>query len=154
MTTLVSPGVTLGAGVVLWPRRHSTILGTGQLSVGPGAILYPGARLVAEHSHISVGAGTEIGEEGGFTIKSGGSDVVIGREVRLLGGGSLSFANTIGDGAQILRPSAARIAHSAQAARTATLSPMRGARSSRAVASHAVSTSPAARSFAGLRLVR
>ena len=104
MTTLVSPGVTLGVGVVLWPGVILQILGTGQLSVGPGAILYPGARLVAEHSHISVGAGTEIGEEGGFTIKSGGSDVAVGREVRLLGGGSLSFANTIGDGAQILGP--------------------------------------------------
>jgi hypothetical protein len=102
--TLVSPGVILAEGVVLWPGVVLQIDGDGRLSVGEGSILYPGTRIVAAGSQVSIGAGSEIGEEGGFTIKSGADGILIGRDVRLIGGGSLTLANQIGDGAQILGP--------------------------------------------------
>ena len=102
--TLVSPGVILGKGVILWPGTILQIEGDGRLSIGEGSILHPGTRIVAAGAEVSIGAGSEIGEEGGFTIKSGPGGIVVGRNVRLLGGGSLTLANRIGDGAQILGP--------------------------------------------------
>ena len=102
--TLVSPGVILGPGVVLWPGVILQIVGEGRIAIGDGAILYPGTRIVAEGGQIRIGARSEIGEEGGFTIKAGPDGIAIGENVRLLGGGSLSLGNNIGDGAQIIGP--------------------------------------------------
>ena len=102
--TLVSPGVDLGSGVVLWPGAILQIAAGGSISLGEGAILYPGTRIVATGGAVAVGADAEIGEEGGFTIKAIAEEITIGREARLLGGGSLTLSNRIGDGAQILGP--------------------------------------------------
>jgi hypothetical protein len=52
---------------------------------------------------VTIGSGAEIGEEGGFTIKAEAQSVIgIGIGARLLGGGSLTLSNAIGNGAQIL----------------------------------------------------
>jgi len=104
-STLISTGVRLESDVILWPNTILHCLEGGVVAVGQGAILHPGARALAAGGRIEIGAGAEIGEEGGFTIKAEGSSVIsIGRSARLLGGGSLTDANTVGAGAQILGP--------------------------------------------------
>jgi hypothetical protein len=104
-STLVSPGVTLGQGVVLWPGIVLQRLGGGSLAVGAGTILHSGTRIVAADGRAEIGAGAEIGEEGGFTLKAeAGADILVGDGARLLGGGSLTLSNRIGGGAQVLGP--------------------------------------------------
>jgi carbonic anhydrase/acetyltransferase-like protein (isoleucine patch superfamily) len=105
-STLVSDGVALGRGVVLWPGTVLQRLGNGRIAVGDGTILFPGTRIVAEDGGtVTIGAQAEIGEEGGFTIKAQAeAEISIGAGARLLGGGSLVLSNRIGRGAQILGP--------------------------------------------------
>lgn len=105
-STLVSEGVDLGAGVVVWPGVVLQISEKGELSVGAGTVLYSGTRIVARGGRVVIGQRVEIGEEGGFTIKADKPGVVIsiGNEARLLGGGSAMLDNTIGRGAQVLGP--------------------------------------------------
>ncbi|MCG5238427.1 hypothetical protein ACIU1J_16600 [Azospirillum doebereinerae] len=105
-STLVSPDVALAAGVTLWPGTIVQATEGGRVAVGSGTQLFPGTRVVADGGRISIGAATEIGEEGGFTIKTGHSSGVIeiGSHARLLGGGSLALDNSVGDGAQVLGP--------------------------------------------------
>jgi hypothetical protein len=104
-SVLVSPGVAFGDGVVLWPGAILQRSGEGALAIGSGTILYPGTRIVAAGGSIEIGADTEIGEEGGFTIKAEPDHAIaIGDGARLLGGGSLALSNRIGRGAQILGP--------------------------------------------------
>lgn len=103
-STLVSPGVTLAAGVTLWPGTIIQATEKGEVTVGSGTRLFPGTRIVAVGARVTIGADTEIGEEGGFTIKADHTDglIEIGSRVRLLGAGSLALDNHIGDGAQVL----------------------------------------------------
>jgi len=104
-SVLVSPGVTLGRNVILWPNVILQIPGDGRIIIGAGTILFPGTRIVAPHGSVAIGVGAEIGEEGGFTIKAETGDrIEIGDGARLLGGGSLTRSNRIGRGAQILGP--------------------------------------------------
>ncbi|SMH39748.1 hypothetical protein [Azospirillum agricola] len=105
-STLVSPGVALAAGVTLWPGTTVQATEGGAVSVGGGTRLFPGTRIVAAGGRVGIGADTEIGEEGGFTIRADHPDHVIeiGSHARLLGGGSLALGNHIGDGAQVLGP--------------------------------------------------
>ncbi|MBM6579871.1 hypothetical protein ILT44_06730 [Microvirga sp. BT689] len=104
-SVLISPSVQFGKGVVLWPGVILQIRDDGTIVIGDDTQLFPGSRLVASGGSIRVGAQTEIGEEGGFTLKAGTGDVIeIGDGARLLGGGSLTLSNRIGRGAQILGP--------------------------------------------------
>jgi hypothetical protein len=104
-STLVSEGVDLGNGVVLWPGVILQRLDGGKLSIGAGTVLYSGTRIVARDGAIVIGGHVEIGEEGGFTIKADRPVVIdIGDEARLLGGGSAMLNNSIGRGAQVLGP--------------------------------------------------
>ncbi|MBK1840184.1 hypothetical protein JHL17_22510 [Azospirillum sp. YIM B02556] len=105
-STLVSPGVALAGGVTLWPGTIIQATEGGEVTVGSGTRLFPGTRIVAAGGRVTIGAETEIGEEGGFTIKADhpGCLIEIGSHARLLGGGSLALANHIGDGAQVLGP--------------------------------------------------
>ncbi|MBF9197768.1 hypothetical protein [Microvirga terrestris] len=104
-SVLVSPGVRLGTGAVLWPGVILDARDGGAIVIGAGTQLFPGSRLVASGGSIKVGAHAEIGEEGGFTLKAEAGDVIeVGDGARLLGGGSLTRSNRIGRGAQILGP--------------------------------------------------
>ena len=82
-STLVSPGIDIGNGTVLWPSTVLRCLNGGR---------------------ITIGSACEIGGEGGFTIEADATTIEIGDNCRLLGGGSLSGSNTLGHGAQILGP--------------------------------------------------
>jgi hypothetical protein len=104
-STLVSAEVSLGGGVVLWPNTILQCSAGGAIGIGSGTFIYPGTRIVAQGGRVTIGPGAEIGEEGGFTIHAvGGSITHLGSGVRLLGGGSLTGSNTLGDGAQVLGP--------------------------------------------------
>lgn len=105
-STLVSEGVDLEAGVVLWPGVTLQRLDDGNLSVGAGTVLHSGTRILARGGTVVIGQRVEVGEEGGFTVKADRPGVVIdiGDEARLLGGGSAMLANSIGRGAQVLGP--------------------------------------------------
>jgi carbonic anhydrase/acetyltransferase-like protein (isoleucine patch superfamily) len=104
-SVLVSPGVILGADVVLWPNVILQIAAGGGIAIGAGSALFPGTRIVASGGLVAVGSDVEIGEEGGFTIKAEAGDAIeIGDGARLLGGGSLARSNRIGRGAQIMGP--------------------------------------------------
>jgi hypothetical protein len=104
-SVLVSPEVSLGSGVVLWPSTILQCRAGGVIEIGAGTFIYPGTRIVAQNGRVAIGPDAEIGEEGGFTIHAdAGSIIAIGNGVRLLGGGSLTGSNTVGHGAQILGP--------------------------------------------------
>jgi carbonic anhydrase/acetyltransferase-like protein (isoleucine patch superfamily) len=104
-SVLVSGDVRLAEDVVLWPNVILQISAGGRITIGPGTNLFPGTRIVASGGSVTVGAGAEIGEEGGFTLKAGAAETIdIGDGARLLGGGSLTLSNRIGRGAQILGP--------------------------------------------------
>jgi hypothetical protein len=104
-SVLISPEVQVAAGSTLWPNTILQATEGGSIAVGAGTVLFPGTRMVAAGGRIAVGAGAEIGEEGGFTIKADGAALIaIGDGARLLGGGSLVGANRIGCGAQIIGP--------------------------------------------------
>lgn len=105
-STLVSDGVDLGPGVVIWPGVVLQRSEDGELSVGAGTVLYSGTRIVARGGRVVIGQHVEIGDEGGFTVKADkpGVAISIGDEARLLGGGSAMLDNVIGRGAQVLGP--------------------------------------------------
>lgn len=83
-----------------------TVLISRNVTIGKGCVLWPGTVLLADIcGKIVIGEAVEIGFEGGFTIDArGGPGIFIGGGARLLGGGSLSGANRVGNGAQILGP--------------------------------------------------
>ncbi|WP_112664048.1 hypothetical protein [Microvirga flavescens] len=104
-STLISPGVDIGALVIFWPGTVVQRLGQSSITIGNGTALFPGTRIVADGGTVAIGALAEIGEEGGFTVKAeAGAAITIGNTARLLGGGSLTLSNDIGNGAQILGP--------------------------------------------------
>jgi hypothetical protein len=61
------------AGIVLWPNVILQTSDRGRIAVGRGTQFFPGTRIAATGGTVTVGAGAEIGEEGGFTIKAGSS---------------------------------------------------------------------------------
>jgi hypothetical protein len=105
-STLVSCEAVLGRDVVLWPNTIVQVLDAGSATVGSGAILFPGTRILARRGSVIIGEAAEIGEEGGFTIKADAQEdlIEVGDGARVLGGGSLSSSNYVGRGAQILGP--------------------------------------------------
>jgi carbonic anhydrase/acetyltransferase-like protein (isoleucine patch superfamily) len=104
-SVLVSGSVRLAEDVVLWPNVILQVAMGGGIAIGRGTNLFPGTRIVASSGSVTIGAGAEIGEEGGFTLKAGAGEAIdIGDGARLLGGGSLTRSNRIGQGAQILGP--------------------------------------------------
>lgn len=105
-TTLVAAAAELEAGVVLWPGSIVEAGAAGAVTIGGGTVLFPGTRIVARAGRIRIGRNAEIGEEGGFTIKTEAEvdTIEIGDGARLLGGGSLTGSNRLGDGAQVLGP--------------------------------------------------
>jgi hypothetical protein len=105
-SVLVSPGVSFGAGVTIWPNVTLLCREEGRIGIGTKAVLFSGTRMVVEGGEIVIGRETEIGDEGGFTFQvfASSQHITIGDNARLLGGGALAQSNDIGSGAQILGP--------------------------------------------------
>jgi carbonic anhydrase/acetyltransferase-like protein (isoleucine patch superfamily) len=81
----------------------STLIGR-RVRFGAGVLLWPGTSLLTqEGGEIDVGAGAEIGGQGGFTLRASlGWRLMVGAGARLSGGGVLSGRSQIGAGAQII----------------------------------------------------
>jgi hypothetical protein len=103
-SVLISSGVAVAEGAVLWPNTILQASAGGAIAIGAGTVLFPGTRMVAAGGRITIGGQVEIGEEGGFTIKADGAVIEVGDGARLLGGGSLTGPNRIGRGGQIIGP--------------------------------------------------
>ena len=105
-STLISGRATLSAGILIWPNVTIAIGESGRVSIGAETVLHSGVRIEAGAGEIRIGAGCDIGQEGGFTLLATGRDdvVTIGDCVRLNGGGSVAIRAEIGDGAQIIGP--------------------------------------------------
>ena len=105
-STLISPDVSFGAGVIIWPNVTLLCREGGRIGIGAKAVLFSGTRMVVEAGEILIGHETEIGDEGGFTLQvfTSSQHITIGDSARLLGGGALAQSNDIGSGAQILGP--------------------------------------------------
>jgi carbonic anhydrase/acetyltransferase-like protein (isoleucine patch superfamily) len=102
-STLVSPGVGIEAGAVLWPNVTLEARTGGRIRVGARSRLFPGSRLLADGGSIVIGCDVEFGDEGGFSAKvRPGETIGIGNHARLTGGGCLSESCSLGAGAQIL----------------------------------------------------
>jgi hypothetical protein len=93
----------LAEGGVLVLDPFSTLVSPG-VEIAEGAVLYPGVALCrATGGRIVVGAGAEIGFEGGFSASAEEGEVVlIGTRARLTGGGAIQGSATLGEGTQIL----------------------------------------------------
>ncbi len=85
-------------GVVLEARNG------GHLRIGVDAAFGMGTKVQAYGGRISVGGGAEIGLDRGFVVRADGrgTEIAIGEQSRILGGGALFGASQIGRGAQIL----------------------------------------------------
>ena len=69
-STLVSPGVSLAAGVVLYPGVVLQTDTQSKITIDEGTVIFPGSLLLAEQgARISIGVGCEIGP-GGVQIKA------------------------------------------------------------------------------------
>lgn len=105
-STLISPKVAFSRGVKIWPGVTIECASTGIVIIADDVVLHSGTRIAAKDGQISVGKSVEIGDEGGFTIRveRTGDLIEIGEGARILGGGSMTMSNVIGNGAQILGP--------------------------------------------------
>ncbi|MFJ9441712.1 hypothetical protein ACIRRH_07550 [Kitasatospora sp. NPDC101235] len=108
-SALVSRRVTLQAGTVLYPGVTIECDADSSCTLGPGAVLHGGTRVVATGGgRIAIGRRAQIGE-GGAVIKAGaGETVELGDEVRITNGAELAGGCRLGTGAQILGPISAR----------------------------------------------
>ena len=109
-STLVSSGVVLGRGTVLYPGVVVQRDGDGVVEVGEDTVLYPGTFLLAAAGgSIRVGARCEVGP-GGVQVKANqpGASIELGTGVRLLNGCELVGRCRLGDGAQVIGTIAAQ----------------------------------------------
>ncbi len=88
---------------VLVPSPDAVLISQG-VCIGSGTILWPGTTLLADHpADLVIGEDCEIGAEGGFWLDARESQSIqIGAGARLLGGGACEGACQVGKGAQIL----------------------------------------------------
>ncbi|MFE7526902.1 hypothetical protein ACFU7Y_14385 [Kitasatospora sp. NPDC057542] len=108
-SALVSRRVTLRAETVLHPGVAIECDADSSCTLGPGAVLHGGTRVVATGGgRITIGRRAQIGE-GGAVIRAGaGERVELGDEVRITNGAELTGGCRLGAGAQILGPISAR----------------------------------------------
>ncbi len=101
-STMVSPGVRIDPGAVLYPGVVLRATG-GEIVIGPGTQLWPGTRVLAGQE-ASVRMGADCLCEGGVAVRADrpGGMVWIGDSCRLSNGVELIADSTLGAGAQIL----------------------------------------------------
>ncbi|MGA5818751.1 hypothetical protein ACPC54_12945 [Kitasatospora sp. NPDC094028] len=100
-SVLVSTRVRLGPETVLYPGAVIECDARSRCELGPGAVLFGGARITATGGGlIGVGHGALIGE-GGARLKAAGADrIELGDAVRIANGAELSGSCRLGAGAQ------------------------------------------------------
>jgi carbonic anhydrase/acetyltransferase-like protein (isoleucine patch superfamily) len=109
-STLVSAGVVLGPGAVLYPGVLVEKDADSSVVIGAETRLYPGTVVLASGGgSVAVGAGCQFGP-GGVQVKANaaGAQIRIGNGVRLLNGCEVVGASEIGDGGQLIGAIAAQ----------------------------------------------
>src|SRR5688572_8306203 len=66
-STLITPNVSLGVGIVIWPNVTLQGREGGEIGIDSGTTLFSGTRIVAAAGSVTIGTEAEIGDEGGFT---------------------------------------------------------------------------------------
>ncbi|MFF2118178.1 hypothetical protein [Kitasatospora sp. NPDC058184] len=108
-SVLVARRVTLSAETVLYPGATVECDADSDCAIGPGTVLYGGARIVATGGgRITVGRRARIGEGGAVVRAGAGEAVELGDEVRIANGAELTGRCRLGTGAQVLGPISAR----------------------------------------------
>lgn len=105
-SALISAGVAIGPGTVIYPSVVIQRNGTSRLVLGAGNVLYPGTFLLAEQGgSLMIGDGCELGP-GVVQVKANlpDSEIKIGNGVRLVNGCELTGRSQLGDGCQIIGP--------------------------------------------------
>jgi carbonic anhydrase/acetyltransferase-like protein (isoleucine patch superfamily) len=103
-SVLISRGVLIGKGCVLYPMVTIECDGRSTCTLGAGNTLLSGTRIVAEAGgHVTIGARNLIGE-GGAQVKANrpGTSIVIGNQSRITGGAEITGTCMIGDGCQVI----------------------------------------------------
>lgn len=102
-STLVSPGVVLGKGNIVYPGVTLKVSGSATLTFTDNNTLHAGCLFEASHGDILVGSGNCFGE-GGFTAKANreGAGIRIGDRGRYLSNPTVFGETTLGDGCQLL----------------------------------------------------
>lgn len=112
-STLVSAGVVLGPGVILYPSVLVERDADSSIAIGAGTRLYPGTIVLASAGGgVAVGASCQLGP-GGVQVKANaaGAQIRIGDGVRLLNGCEVVGASQIGSGGQLIGAIAAQSVH-------------------------------------------
>lgn len=98
---LISEGVTLGRGNLIYPNVIIERHGQGHVTIGSGNVLFGGALLYAEGA-LRIGSGNRFGD-GGVRIKAlPGEQIEIGDGGRYMSGAEITGTCTLGSGTQIL----------------------------------------------------
>lgn len=102
-STLISKGISIGSGNVIYPSTCLLLEGDAVFKVGEKNIFYPGTSISATYGDIIIGDGNQFGE-GGFVAKTNRakSHITIGCHGRYLGGVSVFGESQLGNGSQIL----------------------------------------------------
>lgn len=100
---LVSKGVEIGSGNVLYPNVIIEATNAGGIRIGGGNVFYPGTMLLADRGSVAIGDSNEIGS-GGVQIKAAIPDAAIhiGSEGRYMNGAAIVGQCTLGSGSQVL----------------------------------------------------
>jgi carbonic anhydrase/acetyltransferase-like protein (isoleucine patch superfamily) len=109
-SALVSAGVALDPGVIVYPGVLLEQDADSSITIGAGTRLYPGTCVLASAGgSVAVGAGCQLGP-GGVQVKANaaGAQIRIGDGVRLLNGCEVVGASQIGKGGQLIGAIAAQ----------------------------------------------
>jgi hypothetical protein len=104
-STLISVGVSIGAGTVIYPNVVIEARDDGTITIGGDNRFYPGTIIVVSAGRLAIGAGNTFGP-GGVTIEVSdpGATLTIGDGGRYSRGAHLSGANQLESGSQVLGP--------------------------------------------------
>lgn len=103
LSILISEGVELGTGNVLYPGVILEIQNAGRIRIGNRNFFYPGALFLADQGEILAGDENEFGD-GGVRIKAimPDSSIIIGNAGRYMSGPDITGRCVLGSGTQIL----------------------------------------------------
>jgi NDP-sugar pyrophosphorylase family protein len=111
-STLISEGVEMGEGNVIYPNIIIESRNGGNIVLGDKNILYPGTLFLADHGGIRIGSENEFGD-GGLRLKSNmeGTSIVIGDSGRYTNNAAIVGPCSLGSGSQVLGPITAQNCH-------------------------------------------
>jgi NDP-sugar pyrophosphorylase family protein len=102
-STLISDGVEMGDGNVIYPNVIIEARHNGVMKLGDGNMLFSGTAFLADQGEIRIGDGNEFGD-GGLRLKANmtGASIVIGDGGRYTNGAEVMGKCVLGSGSQIL----------------------------------------------------